>query len=254
MTIRFSKMHGLGNDFVVIDAVSQKISMTADLIQRIANRQLGVGCDQVLLITTIEHPIADFGYRIFNADGSEAFQCGNGARCIGLFIRDKQLSNKETITLATRQRVLSVRVLSQNQVQVDMGRPRFDGPDCVDVGNPHRVFIVDRIESSAVAAMGEQLNNDPAFPEGVNVGFMHIRSPKEVDLLVFERGVGITQACGSGACAAVAIGRQQKQLDVSVLVHQTGGDLQITWPSAEVSMQMTGPAAWVFDGVFHCSF
>lgn len=254
MNIAFSKMHGLGNDFVVIDAISQTFPVTSDWIKRIANRHVGVGCDQVLLITKTERPDVDFGYRIFNADGGEVFQCGNGARCVGLFIRDKQLSNQSQITLATRQSVLSVRVLDHNQVQVTMNPPRFDAADIVDVGNPHRVFIVDSIVPSAVIAMGEQLNHDPLFPEGINVGFMKIRSSNEIDLLVFERGVGITQACGSGACAAVAIGRQQKKLDACVLVHQAGGDLQITWPSLQAPLQMTGPATWVFDGIFHCSF
>lgn len=274
MSIQFTKMQGLGNDFVVFDTVRQSVAITEELIRSMADRHRGIGCDQVLVLTPANHPHADFGYRIFNADGNEVYQCGNGARCMGLFIQQEKLSDKKIIYLETQCDLMRVQCLSDNQVQVDIGKPRFDAEslpfittensapyhlqleghaiefDVVSVGNPHCVIRVDKILNGDVIDIGEQLNAHPAFPEGVNVGFLRCESHDLIHLSVYERGAGLTQACGSGACAAVAVGQKNGYLNAAVLVHQSGGILQVSATSKEAVIQLTGPANRVFQGVW----
>ena len=272
--IKFTKMHGLGNDFVVLDAVRQTIVPTAELVQKLADRHRGVGCDQVLLISKTNDPRADFGYRIFNADGSEIYQCGNGARCVGLFIQQEKLSHKKQICLQTQRDFLNVTCCENNTAQVDIAKPNFN-PDClpfitteknapyhlrlgnrtisfyvVNVGNPHCVIRADEGSIQDLKEIGLLLNGHAAFPDGVNVGMMHCISRDSIALCVYERGAGMTQACGSGACAAVAVGIQQAWLNKSVSVKQAGGVLQVTWPSPDDRIQLRGPAARVFDGLW----
>ena len=269
-------MQGLGNDFVVIDGVNQSLSLTSGLIKHISDRHYGIGCDQVLVVGKPANNQADFTYQIFNADGSEVAQCGNGARCVGLFIMQKGLSKKQNLRLATKARLLDVSILENGLVQVDMGRPDFEPTQLpmllstveqqgklrytidiageqfdyglVNVGNPHVVTIVDHFDLSKIVEVGTFCNEHKAFPEGVNVGFMKINAPDNIELRVFERGVGPTEACGSGACAAVVIGRSQGVLASSVIVRQPGGDLRVDWLSEEVPILMSGPASFVFEG------
>lgn len=272
--IRFTKMQALGNDFVVINHVAQPIALTSAFIRRLSDRHYGVGCDQVLLLTKTDHPKADFGYRIFNADGGEVYQCGNGARCMGLFVQQEKLSNKKVIYLATRHDLMRVECVGKNEVMVDLAQPNFapmslpfitaenTAPyhlklnqasivfDVVSVGNPHCVIRVDQIVLSDVEKIGAELNAHPAFPEGVNVGFVCCDSPNAITLCVYERGAGITQACGSGACAAVAVGRWQNYLADDVVVHQAGGALRVLCQSPTDVIQLCGPAEVVFTGEF----
>lgn len=267
MTLHFTKMQALGNDFVVIDAVHQAVSFTPAFIQTLANRRYGVGCDQVLILGTANDARADFSYRIFNADGTEVAQCGNGARCMGLFIQHHQLSDKKTVVLQTQHDLLSVSSCGANEFQVDIAHPKFSPAHIpflpeqaktlspfyvVNVGNPHAVFCVDHIDLHQLEEIGAALQNHPAFPERVNVGFMQILSRKEITLAVFERGAGMTQACGSGACAAVAVGQQQGWLDKTVRVKQAGGLLEVSWSAPDQKIQLRGEANIVFFG--DCSF
>lgn len=267
MSIYFTKMQGLGNDFVVINAVAQSIHITSEWIRHIADRHYGVGCDQVLIISPASNPKADFTYRIFNADGAEVYQCGNGARCVGLYIRSKKLSDKKIIYLETQRNLIRVECRDNNHVLVDIAIPNFDpislpyipaqtltlpfAVDVVSVGNPHCVLQVNSLTRDEMIFIGEQLNAHPAFPEGVNVGFMQCESRDRIQLTVYERGAGMTQACGSGACAAVAVGRKRGLLNETVLVHQAGGDVQVTWKSEDAMIQLCGPAVTVFEGVQH---
>ncbi|MCX7121464.1 MAG: diaminopimelate epimerase [Gammaproteobacteria bacterium] len=268
----FTKMHALGNDFVVLDTIRQSVVVTPELIRHIADRHRGVGCDQVLLLTSTENTAADFGYRIFNADGNEVYQCGNGARCMGLFVQAENLSGKKIIHLATRDNVMRVAYSSDKKIVVDIAKPHFNPSslpfiatqnaapyhlklehhditfDVVSVGNPHCVIRVDHIVTADVIDIGKQLNAHPAFPEGVNVGFVCVQSRDAIELCVYERGAGITEACGSGACAAVAAGHQAGYLNNQVTVHQFGGSLTITWPSKETMIQLCGSASLVFKG------
>jgi len=269
-------MHGLGNDFVVIDAVTQPIAMTAALARAIADRHYGVGCDQILLITPSPHSSADFGYRIFNADGSEVFQCGNGARCVGLFIQRKRLSDKKSIALVTERSQMMVHIQSETQIVIEIDAPDFDPAslpfsthekkspyhfflddekivfDIVSVGNPHVVMMVDDLSWVDVSHLGKTISHHTAFPEGTNVSFVQWLSSNKVKLCVYERGAGITGACGSGACAAVAVGRKKRLLENTVQVYQSGGELTVTWTGKkDDSLYLTGPAEFVFDGVWH---
>lgn len=272
MHIPFTKMQGLGNDFVVIDGFTQPVHMTVDLAKKISDRHYGIGCDQVLLITPPDNNQADFGYQIFNADGSEVFQCGNGARCVGLFIQQKKLSDKKIVVLATKRSELSVSVHANNQVEVTMPAPSFnpdlvpfvtetenppynlliDGReimfDVVNVGNPHAIITVKELDLSDIERFGEKLSQHNAFPEETNVGFMQIISKDEISLAVYERGAGLTQACGSGAVAAVAVGQKNKQLSEKVCVRQSGGDVFVIAKKGLLSL--LGPAEFVFEGVF----
>jgi diaminopimelate epimerase len=270
--MRFSKMHGLGNDFVVLDGVRQALSMTPALAARLADRRFGVGCDQVLLVEAPRLPGTDFHYRIFNADGSEVEQCGNGARCFARFVRDAGLTDKTEIPVGTAAGPILLRVQPDEQITVDMGEPRLvpaqipfladaEAPTyaldvggetfdlaAVSMGNPHAVLRVDSVDSAPVGTLGPRIERHPRFPNRVNVGFLQVQDPGHARLRVWERGAGETLACGTGACAAVVAGRRWGLLDARVAVSLPGGTLVIQWPGAGQPVQMTGPAARVFDG------
>ena len=272
MQLRFTKMHGLGNDFVVVDSLSQDINLSSDLVSFLADRHRGIGCDQVLLIEPPTQPDIDFNYRIFNADGSEVEQCGNGARCLGKYVADKRLTGKRNIRVATINSCMHVEILDGNLVRVDMGLPTFEPiqipfkvaqqSDCytiehplgsnefgvVSMGNPHAVLIVDDIQAAPVAQLGPLIEQHAQFPARVNVGFMEVVSDAAIKLRVFERGVGETLACGTGACAAVVVGQLQGLLDKEVTVQLAGGELNIQCLDKDSPVLMTGEAIKVFDG------
>jgi len=273
MMLKFSKMHGLGNDFIVIDAINQSVNLTASQIRFLADRHFGIGCDQLLLVEKATHKNADFKYRIFNADGGEVSQCGNGARCFVQFVYDKGLTAKTTISVETKSGIIYPSLQQQGDIRVDMGVPSFQPSDlpfiadqqalnysldlpnneqieisAVSMGNPHAVIIVDNIDNADVARLGAMIESHKDFPDRVNVGFMQLISQNEIKLRVFERGVGETQACGTGACAAVASGIQRGLLARKVEVSLLGGQLTISWPDGNASVQMTGSATQVFDG------
>ena len=272
MLLRFTKMHGLGNDFVVIDAVSQNIRVDDRLARRLADRHCGVGCDQVLVVAPPAHHDNDFSYRIFNADGSEVEQCGNGARCFAKFVRDQKLTGKNHIRVETAKGLIKLRVSHHGQISVDMGAPilepsqiPFDASalqNCYDLqtsagtlqvaavsmGNPHVVLSVDNVKDAPVEELGRELEQHPRFPQRVNVGFMAVKNRTEIDLRVFERGTGETLACGSGACAAVVAGRLQDLLDSPTKVNLPGGSLTVEWAGSGQAVVMTGPASTVFQG------
>jgi diaminopimelate epimerase len=275
MLIEFTKMHGLGNDFVVIDAISQKINLTSQQIKAIADRHFGVGCDQLLLVEKPSDERAEFRYRIFNADGGEVEQCGNGARCFAIFVRQQGLTENTTIAVETAGGLIELRVES-DQVCVDMGVPNFqpkslpfsvekqaesynlmvNGTEyaigAVSMGNPHAVLRVDDVATAEVERIGAVIESHPQFPQRVNVGFMQIVNRGEIRLRVYERGAAETLACGTGACAAVAIGRMRGELDENVIVHLPGGSLKISWPGEGEKLLMTGPATTVFQGQINC--
>ena len=272
MQINFTKMHGLGNDFVVIDAINQSFSLAADQIKHIADRNFGIGCDQVLLVENSNVSDADFRYRIYNADGSEAEQCGNGARCFAQFIHDNGLSNKTNIPVVTSNGRIILTLQGNGNVLVDMGAPRLepqqipfvsneqndlyklelDGQtvefSTVSMGNPHAVITVDDIDSAPVEQLGKAFQQNPHFPESVNVGFMQIIDPQHIKLRVYERSVGETKACGSGACAAVVAGKKQGVLSSTVDAKLLGGNLSIHWAGDQNPVMMSGPTATVFKG------
>lgn len=279
MNITFSKMHGLGNDFVVIDGVNQCIDLDEAQRRLIADRHLGVGCNQILLLEQSNDPQHDFVYRIFNADGGEVEQCGNGARCVMRFALDNNLTNKESISLATSTGNLTCKSLANGDVCVDMGAPNFSDASLpfdvsqtndisddfakyqitfndsniefatVSMGNPHAVVEVSDSQSAAVAEQGAYIGAHPAFPNGVNVGFMQRVNGSHIKLRVFERGAGETLACGTGACAAVAVGIRNNVLANKVTVDLRGGQLQIEWSGHDSdSLFMSGPAETVFNG------
>ncbi len=272
MELQFTKMHGLGNDFVVIDAIRQNVFLTSVTVRALADRHRGIGCDQILLVEKPTRPETDFRYRIFNADGQEVAQCGNGARCFARFVYDQGLTTKKELTVETNAGVIRLYLKANSQVTVDMGRPRFDPQDipliapafashyllaiddrivevgAVSMGNPHAVLRVANVVDAPVSLLGPRIANHPYFPDRVNVGFMEIVQRNHIRLRVFERGVGETQACGTAACAAVVIGRLWDQLDDSVTVDLPGGSLQIRWPGDHHSVWMTGSAHTVFHG------
>jgi len=274
MRVEFSKMHGLGNDFMVIDLVSQDVTLDPELIRGLANRNFGVGFDQLLLVEPPEQPDVDFKYRIFNADGSEVEQCGNGVRCFARFVHERGLTRKNLIRVATKSGIVEPEINEHGWVRVNMGAPKVrpseipfqadvEGTsyfvdvagqpvelDVVNMGNPHAVIIVDDILKAPVETIGPVLESHPRFPARVNVGFMQVLSRNEVCLRVFERGTGETLACGTGACAAVVSGIRRGLLDEQVLVHLQGGDLSIAWRPNDV-VWMTGPTATVFEGAIH---
>ncbi len=265
-------MHGLGNDFVVIDAVRQSINLNKEQIHNIADRHFGIGCDQLLLVERPTTPEADFRYRIFNADGSEVEQCGNGARCFARFVRDQGLTDKEALTVETANGTIYPRIEGNGEVTVNMGIPRFDPAalpfiakqqqpryalnvldqeitiGAVSMGNPHAVYLVDDTESAAVASLGPAITHHPHFSNGVNSGFMQIVDRGHIRLRVHERGSGETLACGTGACAAVVVGRLWGALDDAVRVDLPGGQLLIRWQGEGQPVMMTGPATHVFEG------
>ena len=272
MLIKFTKMHGLGNDFVVIDGVRQHINLTTNAIKHIADRNLGIGCDQILLVEPPSDKTVDFNYRIFNCDGSEVDQCGNGARCMGRYIADQQLSGKKTILLQTKNRIMEVSATSKNQVTVNMGPPIFTPDDipfkvvqqeklyplkvgtldiniaALSLGNPHAVIQVDDTDTALVNDIGPLVQEHSQFPESVNVGFMQIIDRQNIRLRVYERGVGETQACGSGACAAAVAAIQQNLVDNKVKLELLGGSLSVEWQGETTPILMTGPAETVFHG------
>jgi len=316
MRIRFTKMQGLGNDFVVLDALRQRVSLDADKCRLLANRRFGVGCDQVLLVERARSPDTDLFYRIFNADGSEAEQCGNGARCFARFVRDKGLTNKDEISVGTKAGDLRLYLEADGQVRVSMGVPSFEPAripflaeapadtyplevggetisigavsmgnphavlrvddveparipflaeapadtyplevggetisiGAVSMGNPHAVLRVEDVEQSPVNVLGPLIERHPRFPKRVNAGFMQVLGPDHIRLRVFERGVGETLACGTGACAAVAVGRRLGLLAERVRVSLPGGDLVIEWSREPRPLWMTGPAVSVYEG------
>ncbi len=272
MEIQFTKMHGLGNDFVVIDAINQDIDLTEEQVRFIADRHFGIGCDQLLLVEAAESDDVDFVYRIYNADGGEVEQCGNGARCFAVFVREKGLSNKNPIVVETNTGVISVYIEDDNQVRVDMGVPELNPWNipfnadtrrkeysldvrgevltigAVSMGNPHAVTIVENIDTSAVDELGAAIENHPLFPNRVNAGFMQIVDDTHIRLRVYERGAGETLACGTGACAAMVVGVLQGHLANDVQVELPGGNLQISWQGEASAVMMTGPATTVFEG------
>ncbi len=271
--IHFTKMHGLGNDFVVIDAINQSINLSTEQICRLADRHFGIGFDQLLLVEKPVSDNADFKYRIFNADGSEVAQCGNGARCFARFVQNKKLSDKDEICVDTDAGQLLLCLTEDGLVTVNMGLPRLqpaeipmaieqeaevynvriNGQDyafgAVSMGNPHAVLRVDNVATAPVPELGKILESHPLFPERANIGFMQIINRHNIKLRVYERGAAETLACGSGACAAVVIGITQGLLDSSVEVELPGGNLTINWLGQSASVWMTGSATTVFEGV-----
>ncbi|MGL1834047.1 diaminopimelate epimerase [Rhodocyclaceae bacterium SMB388] len=273
MRMRFTKMHGLGNDFVVIDAVRQSVSLTREQVRAIADRHFGVGCDQLLVVEPTSTPGVDFRYRIFNSDGSEVEQCGNGARCFVRFVREKGLSDKDEIRVETASGIIAPRLQPDGLVTVDMGVPELeparvpfasdsnavvqalelDGDvriaiTAVSMGNPHAVQVVADVDTAPVEVMGPLIEQHPRFPARVNAGFMEVVDVHRIRLRVFERGAGETLACGTGACAAVVAGVLRGLLESPVSVETRGGVLKIDWTGPGTPVWMTGPAVTVFEG------
>lgn len=276
MHFHFSKMHGLGNDFMVVDCITQNVFFSQDLIRRLADRHTGVGFDQLLVVEAPYDPETDFHYRIFNADGSEVEQCGNGARCFARFVRLKGLTNKYSISVSTKKGKMILNIEDDGEVTVNMGVPEFEPNKipfkakqkektyimragektlfcgAVSMGNPHVVTVVDDVDTADVDTLGPLLESHERFPERVNAGFMQVVSRDHIRLRVYERGAGETQACGSGACAAVAVGILQGLLDENVKVSLPGGELRIVWQGPGKPLFMTGPTTHVFDGQLSC--
>lgn len=272
MLLRFSKMHGLGNDFMVVDLITQRAHLSAEQIRCLGDRNTGVGFDQLLLIETPQSPDVDFRYRIFNSDGAEVEHCGNGARCFAKFVHDQRLTGKREIAVQTNNGRIVLKMLKDQWVEVDMGEPilqpdlvPFDAPaqassypleqdgtsytvGVVSMGNPHAVLIVPDVDTAPVIELGTKLEHHPRFANKANIGFMQIIDRNNIKLRVFERGVGETKACGTGACAAVVAGQQQGLLDAKVTTHLTGGELTIHWQGPGQHLTMTGPATHVYEG------
>ncbi|WP_095497801.1 diaminopimelate epimerase [Paraferrimonas haliotis] len=272
MLLQFSKMHGLGNDFMVVDAVTQNAYFSPEQVRKLADRFVGVGFDQLLIVEPPYDPELDFHYRIFNANGTEVEQCGNGARCFARFVRMKGLTNKNLVKVSTSAGKMTLRYEKDNLISVNMGIPVFEPnrvpfkakkidktyliqaleqtffAGVVSMGNPHCVLEVDDVEQADVASIGPAICQHERFPKQVNVGFMQVLSPNHVKLRVFERGAGETQACGSGACAAAVVGQFQGKLGRKVQVDLTGGTLNIQWDGVGKPLFMTGPAEHIFDG------
>lgn len=271
-SIGFAKMHGCGNDFVVINATEKPFVPTAGLLKKLTDRRFGVGCDQVLVVQQASSPEVDFDYRIFNADGSEVGQCGNGARALARFIHEQGLSTQRRLRVQTRTTRMTLQRLDDGQVQVDMGVPRFAaealplslptaaryhldiegfGPvefGAVSFGNPHAVLFVDDLAATPVEALGKALQARSEFAEGVNVGFLQVHSQERAALRVYERGAGETLACGSGACAAFVVARQAGLLAEQARLELQGGALTLAWPGEGQPVLMTGPAETVYTG------
>lgn len=270
--LKFTKMHGAGNDFVVIDGVRQEVYLTPEQLRFLADRHFGIGCDQILLVKRSQNEEADFRYLIFNADGGEVEQCGNGARCFVRFVHDHKLTTKREIVVETQSGLIYPRLEDDGRVTVNMGAPIFEAAripfECdsdaviqalelngetvqitaVSMGNPHAVQIVEDVEQAPVALMGPLIERHPRFPKRVNAGFMQIVDRSHVKLRVYERGAGETMSCGTGACAAVVSGIQRGLLDNQVQVATHGGVLSISWAGANAPVMMTGPAITVFEG------
>lgn len=263
MKLHFTKMQGLGNDFIVIDGVTQDILLHEDFIKKIADRHYGVGCDQVLLLEPPRSSEEDFFYRIFNSNGSEVEQCGNGVRCLAKFIHEHQFSSKKIIKIATIKTKMEMTLCDDGMVKVNMGEPIFDDQVwrmtfeknsfefvILSMGNPHAVTYVDKIDDAPVNSVGEQVSTHSDFPLQINVGFMQIKNQHQIALRVYERHEGETLACGSGACAAVAAGILQAKLGETVEVHLPGGVLNIEWKGKGHPLWMSGPAKKVFIGIY----
>ena len=275
--LRFSKMHGLGNDFMVVDLVTQNLELHGEEIRRWSDRRTGIGFDQLLAVLPPSDPNADFGYRIFNRDGSEAEQCGNGARCFARFVAEHGLTVKQSLTLQTSSGFIRTRMLGDDRVEVEMGPPGLAPADVpfvpelaaplgdavrhrletddgsvvvapVSIGNPHAVIEVDEIVNAPVKRLGTRVQSLPAFPEGVNVGFLQVVERDFARLRVYERGAGETRACGSGACAAMVVGRLTGQLDAEATISLRGGEVRLRWPGGGEPVTMEGPAAQIYDG------
>lgn len=275
MLLNFTKMHGLGNDFMVVDAVTQNVFLSKDQIKALANRNFGIGFDQLLMVEPPYDPDLDFHYRIFNSDGTEVAQCGNGARCFARFVQLKGLTNKSAIKVSTKSGNMVLYLEGEDKVTVNMGRPVFEPKQIpfianqqektyllktsqktvmtgvVSMGNPHCVIVVDDLDDTDVLALGVELEQHERFPEQANIGFMQIINSEHIKLRVYERGAGETLACGSGACAAVVVGRIQDLLGSKVQVDLPGGSLHIRWHDESSPVKMTGPAQYVFDGQIH---
>ncbi|MDX1345090.1 MAG: diaminopimelate epimerase [Sedimenticolaceae bacterium] len=275
MELKFTKMQGAGNDFVVFNAIDQQVELDREQLQRIADRHFGIGCDQVLLVEPPRIDGTEFHYRIFNADGGEVEQCGNGARCFARYVREKGLSSSDALHVGTAKGRITLYLEESGQVRVIMGVPKFEPADLpflaetnalyygidldgaqyhisvVSMGNPHAVLLVDDIESAPVETIGPLLESHPRFPQRVNVGFMEHRSRDRIALRVYERGAGETLACGTGACAAVVSGIRQNSLDREVTVELKGGQLVISWAGEGEPVWMTGPAETVYEGVIN---
>ncbi len=276
MQLPFTKMHGLGNDFMVLDLISHPVSLSAEQIRQLADRHFGIGFDQLLMIEPPSQPDVDFNYRIFNSDGTEVEHCGNGARCFARFVLDRGLIKRTPIRVRTVSKIIQLDVLQNGLIIVDMGMPDFepaalpfDAPQAetyqlqanidgqtlrinfraVSVGNPHAVIQVNDADQAPVQQIGPALGAHPAFSKGVNVGFMQIIDRKTIRLRVFERGAGETIACGTGACAAVVTGIQGGLLDNDVKVNLRGGELNISWAGNSHPILMQGPASTVYEGI-----
>jgi len=270
--LKFTKMQGLGNDFVVLDGITQRVDLSAPQLKRLADRHFGVGCDQILVVEKPSRDGVDFRYRIFNADGGEVEQCGNGARCFVQFVRNRGLTAKRIIRVETKGGIIEPRMEDDGQVTVDMGIPRFasgeipftggssaivqplelDGASVsvsvVSMGNPHAVQVVDNVDDAPVLTEGPRIERHPRFPSGVNAGYMQVVDRANIRLRVWERGAGETLACGTGACAAVVSGIRRGLLDSAVCVATRGGALMIAWGGEGSPVFMSGPAETVFEG------
>ena len=270
--LRFTKMHGLGNDFVVFDGITQTLALTSEQCRSIADRHFGVGCDQILLVEKPTRDDVDFSYRIFNADGGEVEQCGNGARCFVRFVHNHGLTHKTRIRVETASGIIEPHLLDNGLIKVDMGAPRFTPADIpfaaeaeamtyplkigqhainlavLSMGNPHAVLRVNDLDTAPVDILGPAIESHSRFPQRVNAGFMQVLTPHDIRLRVYERGAGETLACGTGACAAAVAGIRQDWLKSPVSVHTRGGHLVIEWAGSGQPVYMTGPAVTVFDG------
>jgi diaminopimelate epimerase len=271
MKYKFTKMHGLGNDFVIIDCVNQSVQLSPEQLRYLANRRLGIGCDQILLVEKAKNN-ADFRYRIFNSDGSEVEQCGNGARCFVRYVYDQGMTQKKEIRVETLGGIIVPKLEANGEVTVNMGIPKFEPQEIpfiaekrmltylldvdkkqkefsiLSMGNPHAVQIVEDVNHSPILAEGTLIENHSRFPQHVNAGYMQVVNREHINLRVYERGVGETLSCGTGACAAVVAGITRGLLDSTVKVSTTGGNLKIFWEGENNPVWMTGPAISVFDG------
>ena len=275
MNLRFTKMHGLGNDFMVVDLVTQNVNLDLELVKAWSDRRTGIGFDQLLTVLPPTVPDADFRLRIFNSDGTEAEQCGNGGRCVARFVRDTALTKKKWLALDTAGGRMHTRLLEDGRVRVGMSVPRLQATDIpfrpngatkegmgyrlavngksvaftpVSMGNPHAVIVVNDVASAPVDTVGTALQTSEAFPEGVNVGFVQVVDPRNARLRVFERGAGETRACGSGACAAMVAGNLRGLLKERATISLPGGDIELAWQGEGCPVEMTGPAVTVYRG------
>lgn len=271
--LKFTKMHGLGNDFMIVDGVNQQFNLSAQQIAKLANRHTGIGFDQCLIVAPSHQQSIDFNYKIFNANGQEVGQCGNGARCLATFIQHMGLSVKKSLVVATKTTKMHLQIEKDGSVSVDMGKPNlipnliplsFDAQEIVypipleyddvcfvhalSVGNPHAILVVDDLNSTDINRIGMELSQHELFPQGVNVGFMQLLGNNHINLRVYERGCGETQACGSGAVAAAAAAILYHGFVSCVQVSLLGGDLQISWPNTDANITLNGPSAIVFNG------